>query len=125
SGIQPFSVMYTSTPAITSRVIAEAKRGIGSSKGMAAQVNLPSILFPQHFELARIGFRDRAGPRRDVLLDDLPEQVGLDGAVGEGGDVAALLFELGVGLRRQRRAVGAGLVDPGGKVMRGRRLDLE
>src|SRR5579863_4219042 len=92
--------------------IAPAKSGMGWSNGMAAQVSLPSMLFPRSTVCARTDFVDWAGTRRERLCDDLLEEIGSDVAIGEGRHAQTLLREVRIALLGQRRASLARRIDP-------------
>src|SRR5262245_575705 len=87
---------------------------IGWSSGTAAQLSLPIMVFLPALGCARTGLNDRSRTWRQRLLDDLIEQIWLDRRVRERSDIHALLRELLIGLRGERRGGSfAGLVDPG------------
>src|SRR5215467_12141684 len=93
---------------------------------MAAQLSLPNMLFLPPLGCARTGFNNRSRTWRQRLLDDPVEQIRLDRRVGERSDIDALLREILVGLRGERRGGAfAGLVDPGREPVLRQRFDLE
>src|ERR1700677_4804119 len=99
------------TPRMTAIIIADAASGIGSLRGNAAQLSLPSILGP----LPGLGLRLvrlRAGAGRQALLDDALEQVRAHIAVGERRYIAALPGERGVVGGAEDRSGTPGLVGP-------------
>src|ERR1700722_1596584 len=73
-GTQPLIVMKARTPRTTTMTMAPANNGMGWSKGIAPQVSLPNILFPHPRGSARIGLGDRAGTRRQRLIQNLVKQ---------------------------------------------------
>src|SRR5215475_11561570 len=84
------------------------------------------MLFLRPLGCARAGFNDRSRTWRQRLPDDLIEQIRLDRGVGERSDVHALLREILVGLRGERRGgTFAGLLDPGSEPVLRQRFDLE
>src|SRR5215468_12418984 len=84
------------------------------------------MLFPPAPGFARTGFNDRPGTWRQRLRNDFVKQFRLDSRVGERSDLHALLREILVGLRGERRAAAlASLVDPGREPVHRQRLDLE
>src|SRR5271157_1889074 len=125
--------MKASTPTITTMTNAPAAKGIGWSKGMASQVSLPNMLVPPPYAQPRsgrcertgVGFRDWAGSGRQRLVEDLLEQPIRHGLEGERLRNDALFGELDVALRGEHRSAGAHLAEPGVKVLRRLRLDLE
>src|SRR3984957_16462351 len=104
---------------------APATKGIGWSKGTASQVSLPSILFPRPGGDAGIGLGDRAGTRRQPLIENLLEQSVGDRAEGEWGRHDALFGELDIAFRRELRSVSARLAEPGIEVLRRHGLDFK
>src|SRR5579863_3230205 len=118
-------VMKASTPITTTMTMAPANRGIGWSNGMAPQVSLPNMSIPRPCAGAGVGLGERTWPRRQRLIEDLPEQSVSDGAESERRRHDALLGELDIAFRRQLRSRGARLREPGGEVLRRLRHHLE
>src|ERR1700722_18171838 len=76
---------------ITRPTTAAATSGIGWLNGMAAQLNLPNMLALRPWRYAWVRPPPlRAGPRRQLLRDDLVEQPGIRRAECERTDVHAL-----------------------------------
>src|SRR5208337_3748693 len=126
-------VTKATTPTITTMTNAPAAKGIGWSKGMASQVSLPNMLVPPPYAQPRSGRRDRAGVGHgdrarsggQRLIENLLEQPVRDHLERERRRHDALFGELDIAFRRQRRSPGAYLAEPGVKVLRRLRLDLE
>src|ERR1700730_14793056 len=77
---------------ITTPTRAAANSGIGWSNGMAAQLSLPNMLMLRPRRYARLwppGLRARS--RRQLLHDDLLEQIGLGRTESERSCVHAVL----------------------------------
>src|ERR1700677_32722 len=118
-------VMKASTPTITTMTMAPANNGMGWSKGMAPQVSLPNILFPHPRGGARICLGDRAGTRRQCLIQNLVEQSVGDRAEGERRRDHALFGKLDIAFRRELISRGARLAQPVVKLRRCLRHHLE
>src|SRR5499427_5336341 len=84
------------------------------------------MLLPPPFGCPRTGFVNRPGTWRQRLRNDLVKQIRLDRRVRGRSDLDALLREILVGLRGERRGGAfAGLLDPGREGVLRQRLDLE
>src|ERR1700674_5213619 len=100
---------------------------------MAAQVSLPNILVLLRRTDARVDEPDTrveqvglwAGPRRQLLCGDLLEQPGINGAEGEWTPFDALPGEGGVACGVEGRAGVTDSLNPGGELVRRRRLHVE
>src|SRR5271166_1626877 len=118
---------------MASPTTAAVYSGIGSSSGMAAQVKLPNILVLLRRTGARVDEPDarveqiglRAGSRRQLLCGDLLEQPGIDRSEGEWPPFDALPGEGDVARGVEGRADVAYALDPGGELVRWRRLHAE
>src|SRR5262245_11539794 len=94
--------------------------------GSAAMVGWPNMRFSPPSGCARTGFEDRPGTCWQRLRNDLVTQIRLDRRVRGRSDLAALLREILVGLRGERRGGAfASLLDPGREGVLRQRLDLE
>src|SRR5271163_4225093 len=104
---------------MSSPTIAPANSGIGWSNGTAAQVSLPNMSMLRPRGYARIGPPGlRARSRWQHLHGDLLEQFRRGRAIRERCDVHALLREISVARAIERRAGGAGGIDPGSELLR-------
>src|ERR1700722_11539877 len=106
-----------SIPRIAATITIDTTRGIGSLRGSAAQLSLPSMLRP----LMGLGLRRRrgglrTGPWGHALLHDVLEQIRTHRAVGGRREVGALPGERGVGRLIERWAGAVRLSRPGGVV---------
>src|SRR5271163_2596390 len=104
---------------------APAIKGIGWSNGMAAQVSLPNILLPPPFGRAWISLWDWTRTGRQHLCDNLPEQIGLDVAIGERRHVQTLLGKLFIALPGQQRTAAARRVHPRREAVRRQSIHVE
>src|SRR5208282_550132 len=105
-------VTKATPPTITRTTKAPATKGIGWSRGMASQVSLPNMLVPPpNAELGRgrgdeagvISLGDRARSGRQRLIENLFEQPARNRWEGVRLRHDALLRQLDIALRRQRR----------------------
>src|SRR5271156_1220599 len=125
--------MKATPPTSTRTTKAPAAKGIGWPRGRASQFSFPSMLIPPPNAQLRsgrhdrpgVGLGDRARAGRQRLIEDLLEQPVRNGLESERRRHDALLRQLDIALRRQRRSAAAHLAEPGVEVLRRLRLDLE